>query len=60
MRRAVPLFLLVLVATARATTYMVATASGDFTSIQAALNAAVAGDPVQLRDGGGPWFDAGD
>jgi len=57
MHPAVPLFLLALVSTARATTYTVATAGGDFTSIQAALNATVAGDTVQVRDGGGPWFE---
>jgi len=57
MRRAVPLVLALLVSTAHATTYTVAAAGGDFTSIQAALNVAVAGDTVQVRDGGGPWLE---
>jgi cysteine-rich repeat protein len=57
MRRAVPLVLALLVSTAHATTYTVAMAGGDFTSIQPALNVAVAGDTVQVGDGGGPWFE---
>ena len=57
MRRAVPLLVVVLVSTARAATYTLATAGGDFTSIQAALNTTVAGDTVQVRDTGSPWFE---
>jgi cysteine-rich repeat protein len=57
MSRAAPALLLLLVSTAHATTYTVATTGGDFTSIQAALNVAVAGDTVRVRDGGGPWFE---
>jgi cysteine-rich repeat protein len=53
-----PLLLLVsLAAPAVATTYIVAGSGGDFTSIQAALDVAVAGDTVQVKQKGTPYFE---
>lgn len=50
--------LLVLAAApALATVYTVAPTGGDFTSIQAALDLAVAGDTVQVRQAPAPYFE---
>jgi Right handed beta helix region len=44
-------------ARAGATVYTVAASGGDFTTIQAALNAAVAGDTIQVRAQATPYFE---
>lgn len=44
-------------AIAQATTYVVAGSGGDFTTIQAALDVAVAGDTVQVKQKGTPYFE---
>ena len=51
MRRiaAVTTLVCVLASVARATTYTVAASGGDFTTIQAALDVAIAGDTIQVR-----------
>ncbi len=48
---------LLLVATVHATTWVVAPGGGDFASIQAALDAAVAGDTIQVRAKAPAWFE---
>jgi cysteine-rich repeat protein len=40
-----------------AATWVVAETGGDFTSIQAALDAAVAGDTIRVRSKPTPWFE---
>ena len=55
--RVVLLLLVSLAAPAAATTYIVAGSGGDFTSIQAALDVAVAGDTVQVKQKGTPYFE---
>ncbi len=50
------LVLLLLGIDARATTWVVAPSGGDFSTIQAALDAAVAGDRIQVREGA-PYFE---
>ncbi|MBM4266959.1 MAG: hypothetical protein FJ144_10145 [Deltaproteobacteria bacterium] len=42
---------------AAATTYVVAASGGDFTSIQAALDVAEAGDTIQVREKSTPYFE---
>jgi len=42
---------------AHAATYVVAPSGGDFTTIQAGLDAAQAGDTVQVRQKPTPWFE---
>ena len=50
--------LLLLVArSAAATTFVVAESGGDFTAIQAALDAAMAGDTVHVREKATPYFE---
>ncbi len=58
-RRAIPVFwctaAIVLADLGQATDYVVATSGGDFTSIQAALDVAQAGDRVLVRERAGGW-----
>src|SRR6185503_18125491 len=56
MRRAVCLVLAAVASMAEAATYTVAPTGGDFAQIQAALDVAVAGDVVQVREGT-PYFE---
>ncbi len=51
------LLLLVAARSGRAATLVVAPSGGDHTTIQAALDVAVAGDTIQVREGGGPYFE---
>jgi cysteine-rich repeat protein len=57
--RAVPAAVLALLAVrgACAATYVVAPSGGDFTTIQAALDAAAAGDTIQVREAATPYFE---
>jgi len=51
------LALVLAASSARATTYVVAGSGGDFTSVQAALDTAVAGDTVLVRAKVPPYFE---
>jgi cysteine-rich repeat protein len=55
--RAPFLVLALLAGRAAAVTYTVAGSGGDFTSVQAALDVAVAGDTVQVKQKGTPYFE---
>jgi hypothetical protein len=55
--RRVAVAVLLLATVAHATTYTVAPSGGDFTQIQTALDVAIAGDTVVVRQGPSPYFE---
>jgi len=58
LRAPLGLVLVLIAGPARATEYVVAAAGGDFTSVQAGLDVAVAGDTVTVRQKPTPYFAA--